>query len=394
MSDPYAAAPISRHDSSHEFRLVELQPSTDSDHIKCQLRSYTLDESCPKYTALSYAWGSDVNPNIIDVNGVSFPVGRSLWSFLYQMRLNEQHGVYWIDAICIDQKSVLERNHQVQMMQEIYSEAQSVAVWLGEVDDSSSISLAMDFLATRTRFEPGSTDYGKFWTQQQSESILELCHRNYWKRMWIIQELLLAKEATIHWGPNQIEWNAFENLVWDLEKIRHQPASPENCLEVLQSPAAHIITMKFSSDPRARRLKGLLQKYSDQEATNTLDKVYALIGLANDPTKLTVDYQILPEDLLVQLLHHVCKNSETWVREEGKRRQLMTFGEMMAEVLKVDWCKDEVMFQIKQVAETYQLEEADEPFHWCSALPVWSQYAKASIRPKRFGRSRYSNSWL
>jgi hypothetical protein len=37
----------------------------------------------------------------------------------------------WIDALCIDQENVIERNHQVQQMGEIFSRASNVLAWLG-----------------------------------------------------------------------------------------------------------------------------------------------------------------------------------------------------------------------------------------------------------------------
>jgi hypothetical protein len=76
-------------------------------------------------------WGPSQRYGAIMLNGEAFPVGYSLWSFLRQMQIREQYGNYWMDAICSNQKSVLERNHQVQMMRLIYSNAHSVAVWLG-----------------------------------------------------------------------------------------------------------------------------------------------------------------------------------------------------------------------------------------------------------------------
>jgi hypothetical protein len=36
----------------------------------------------------------------------------------------------WLDAICIDQKSIVERNHQVSIMATVYSRARRVLVWL------------------------------------------------------------------------------------------------------------------------------------------------------------------------------------------------------------------------------------------------------------------------
>ncbi len=46
----------------------------------------------------------------------------------------DSHLPVWIDAICINQNDVLEKNHQVAMMGEVYSGAAEVLVWLGEDD--------------------------------------------------------------------------------------------------------------------------------------------------------------------------------------------------------------------------------------------------------------------
>lgn len=70
----------------------------------------------------------------------------TLWHFLDEMRLSHNFGLYWTDAICIDQSNVQEHKHQVQMMRQIYSRAESVIVWLGAADTTALSNLAMDIL--------------------------------------------------------------------------------------------------------------------------------------------------------------------------------------------------------------------------------------------------------
>jgi hypothetical protein len=75
------------------------------------------------------------------------------------MRLQQRYITFWIYVLSINQKDVLEQNHQVQMMRQIYSRAQSVWVWLGEADETTNSNMAMQFLATRealdeTNFHP------------------------------------------------------------------------------------------------------------------------------------------------------------------------------------------------------------------------------------------------
>jgi hypothetical protein len=42
----------------------------------------------------------------------------------------------WIDAICIDQSDLQEKNQQVHMMGRIYQEASCTDIWLGDPKDA------------------------------------------------------------------------------------------------------------------------------------------------------------------------------------------------------------------------------------------------------------------
>jgi len=48
----------------------------------------------------------------------------------------------WIDAICINQNDISERNNQVRQMGAIYSQASQVVVWLGEETGDSGRAIA------------------------------------------------------------------------------------------------------------------------------------------------------------------------------------------------------------------------------------------------------------
>jgi Heterokaryon incompatibility protein (HET) len=62
----------------------------------------------------------------------------------------------WIDAICINQEDVDERNHQVQMMFDIYQQAQVVRAWIGckteEVDERNRRKIEAQVEEIRARY--------------------------------------------------------------------------------------------------------------------------------------------------------------------------------------------------------------------------------------------------
>jgi hypothetical protein len=49
----------------------------------------------------------------------------------------------WIDAICIHQDNHIERGHQVEQMEKVYTQAKNVVCWLGLADDNSELALKM-----------------------------------------------------------------------------------------------------------------------------------------------------------------------------------------------------------------------------------------------------------
>lgn len=200
MVCPYSKAPLNFE--SRVFRLVELKPSTVEEGIQCNLHTYSLDEDFPEYVALSYAWGPKQSTKHIVLEGKKYPIGDNLWEFLHDGQQQRRYLRYWIDAICINQDNVLEQNHQVKLMRDIYGNAQSVSIWLGKASDGSDI--AMSYLSRRETSQNKVLGFNNFWTPKQAKGVLALCERKYWTRIWIVQEVMLAKHITIYCGSRNI----------------------------------------------------------------------------------------------------------------------------------------------------------------------------------------------
>jgi hypothetical protein len=65
-------------------------------------------------------------------DGQKVTVGSELYDALRRLRRPDRERLIWIDALCINQQDVRERNMQVGNMREIYSKADHVLIWLGE----------------------------------------------------------------------------------------------------------------------------------------------------------------------------------------------------------------------------------------------------------------------
>ncbi|KAF2828878.1 HET-domain-containing protein, partial [Ophiobolus disseminans] len=157
--------------SKRSTRLLRVEKASGDAEITCELREIDLEDQ-PQFIALSYTWNTGGGLDSLTCNGTTVQAGKNLCDFLRRFRIDHELPL-WVDALCIDQENIDERNHQVTQMASIYSSAMFTIAWLGEATGNED-------------FE--SRQYG-FETRQ---AMIELLKRPYWCRVWIIQEFLLA----------------------------------------------------------------------------------------------------------------------------------------------------------------------------------------------------------
>jgi Heterokaryon incompatibility protein (HET) len=107
----------------------------DSYETSLTFEIFEIDlDSAPEYYAISYCWEGQKPTRKVICEGKTLLITINCEAALKQFRRRHDETIFlWIDAICINQatEGVLERNHQVLMMGEIYAAAAQVLVWLG-----------------------------------------------------------------------------------------------------------------------------------------------------------------------------------------------------------------------------------------------------------------------
>jgi hypothetical protein len=114
------------------IRLLELLPGVKGSPLSCNLTEVQRSNS-PKYEALSYAWGEPVFSHTVQevISNARLSITVNLHDALQAIRHQRKPRVLWIDAICINQLVLKEKNHQVASMGKIFVDAWRVVVWLG-----------------------------------------------------------------------------------------------------------------------------------------------------------------------------------------------------------------------------------------------------------------------
>ena len=90
-----------------------------------------VDAKPPYYEALSYVWGEPNSSRSLHCATGKIALTSNLETALKALRHHDRKRAIWVNAICIDQKNVAERGHQVKLMGKIYANAERVLIWLG-----------------------------------------------------------------------------------------------------------------------------------------------------------------------------------------------------------------------------------------------------------------------
>jgi hypothetical protein len=202
---------------------------------------------------------------------------------------------FWIDSICINQSNLQERNHQVGLMKQIFLQAIDVYVWLGPKADNSDIG--MDYIAKKgaRRLRACGPGFKPLWSRAEGKAVYHLCERSYWRRMWIIQEIVHARKVTVLCGTKSFDWANFENLYLNLKTLEDTGwfAHHAFAIAMLQSSAGMMLWQRAHwQHPQTPipDLLTLIEIFREWQCTDLRDKVFALVGMANSKTAITPNY--------------------------------------------------------------------------------------------------------
>jgi hypothetical protein len=269
MTSPYSR-PLT-DPGERTIRLLHLNPQrgdTNTEVSGCLIET-SVDDPLP-YSALSYRWGED-KPHIpVELSSGTINVTANGYNALVALWRKGREFNLWMDAICIDQSNDREKAIQVAMMEKVYSKADNVIVWLGNSNEDADealewckrisrcvagqplfkMSYKPNLLDRRTRRQAAIqlwefTLSGVFrhlyiglvrlrsrLLQQTDldlnsvpDSVQSLFAREWFSRMWTVQEVALAHEAVVRCGSKSIYWSHLVAGIQHAEKLHPTPAT-------------------------------------------------------------------------------------------------------------------------------------------------------------------------
>ncbi|KAL8845699.1 MAG: hypothetical protein Q9221_009150 [Calogaya cf. arnoldii] len=296
---PYQYQPLDPE--AKTIRLLRLLPGSFENDICVSLETTVLcEDSIPKYEALSYAWGSTEDPADISISPAE---GRDR--------------DMWIDAICVEQRILDERGHQVERMADIYRNAEQVVAWIGPTSDNSTLAMeTLGSLGSRleagwddrkiSAISPDDTDLADCdlpipYGDENWNSLGSFMNRKWFKRLWVWQEMLLAKSANLQCGYSSIGWSDFRKAIRCISLKRH----------LLDRDLLNHIDSFICTEALSYALEDLVHETYQCECSDPRDRIYALLNIVyqqDSVVGLRPDYTQTPirtfQDVVLRALSH------------------------------------------------------------------------------------------
>lgn len=273
------------HDD-REIRLLHIEAlPSGGEPLKTSLKPRNLDRY-PRYNAISWAWGTPGPMSLITVDGHNLRIPTRLDTCLRHLSQILRERSFWVDAICVDQSNAAERAMQVEMMEHIFSTADTVYAWLGS--EQSSYPWLPSGLVGSLESHPGvATNTNPlirgFCTSRNVGAGLLA---DWWHRAWPVQEVLLARRLTLCFGTEMVDIETVRAVVTE---VRLEMAQTTDLLWLVD------FRSRVQVDPTRVPVEftELLHKSRLKSTTDARDKVYGLLGVCNflfGRSFLRVDY--------------------------------------------------------------------------------------------------------
>ncbi|KAM5363687.1 hypothetical protein ACJZ2D_011885 [Fusarium nematophilum] len=325
-----------------EIRILHLHPGEIADSVFVEISHEKPDEKIKPYRAVSWEWGRQPEADVIRIKDkdeaddddddgsggrgglatCTLVVKPNLLAALKHIREEDTIERLWVDAICIDQieqaddadeakRKNSEKSTQISMMTKIFGTASEVSVWLGKEEDDSA--KAVRFIDVLVNLEDSNHIAGlERSTFDNVESLgdglqplVSLLKRGWFRRRWVVQEIAMARKATLYCGSDRVDWTQLADAVAILEKVGRDGTInralkrlattnhvPEYIGTISSLPAYRLVQtttgmFRGHDEERGTRtwrftLEELVSYLAAFKAGRLHDTIYAVLGLASD----------------------------------------------------------------------------------------------------------------
>lgn len=286
------------HAADSHIRLITIIDFDDTRPIPihCKLTTWPISEA-PKYQAISYTWGDKNSLATILMNSNRMQVSQNCEYTLKQATWyggDFRRRYYWVDAICINQSSNEEKGPQVGLMGRVYTNAERVLACVGECNAESR------YLYRRLRRDSGYyrdlgdlrdgdekrvlslLEFGPESAERIFYALARFLIRPYFWRLWVYQELFLARQVIVCCGKQNISARVLRGLVLSVSSLRSD-WDDGTIIQLIRYliPIPSLLLEVGVFNPVPTTLSTALGYVRGLKCTDPIDRIYGVLSTIN-----------------------------------------------------------------------------------------------------------------
>lgn len=293
-----------------EIRILVLRGLEDHGRICCDLQRVSLlEDPPPVYETVSWCWGTSRKTRKICLDGQIISVSANAEEVLRRVGVDRDHSCLWLDAVCINQADAAERSQQVAIMKHVYQSARRVLIWLGEIptgiaqsfQSSVDVLLAQALDCVTNEAALISLVLGQkraplaSWSDPLPhcdwDAIALFFNCSWFTRLWVVQEVVLSKEALCYFGSSSRPWPDVRlAATWLLHRNYVRPQYAGRKLVGIENA----ITLSAQS-LGSTTLNSALLLSTVRDCSLPHDKVYGMLGLIDKNHLSTLTSALIPD---------------------------------------------------------------------------------------------------
>lgn len=314
--------------SHKQIRLLDVRRNIPLLPLRAALVVVDIDDP-PPYEAVSYTWDPDPTEHLpVAINGMQHSVPRNVHDILSRLGSTFSRRYIWIDSICINQSDEAEKVHQIKLMRHVYHRAFRVLACLGESRKTGYAAALLNMLIIwKWKFGTVGAALQTIALMQNRRSnhfleanftgFFELLDHRWFERAWVVQEVVFARQLTLHQRNYTWIWEYFLEAI----EVLIDPSVPE-IASIFESSMSygvsrHHLPYGLSHGLMMARTRALyqhggreplyviLQRFTAFKATNDHDKIFALLGFIDNDLDHLIDYNRPIECLLIEIAKYL-----------------------------------------------------------------------------------------
>ena len=290
--------------AENEYRIVKLHKGRRNEQIICSFFNQSIDDEKPEeYETVSYRWGADESSSPRPIVSITVQdlekknhqiwIRDNVFAALQSLRHPRMAKNFWIDSISINYGSETDKTNQTKLKWKIFSKSRNLCFWL---DHEPYSKAAFDFIPRMLDMSKTSYLVQDVMAIACWLAFVALLKTTAFSRVWLLQEVSLSQNVTLHCGGLAIHYNDFVDAVTIFTSHRSEIAQLFRCNgrnytelsgrkvtraeRFVNISAGNLSRCSAGLEQGQQTLESIVSQISNLNCADPRDRIFSMVALA------------------------------------------------------------------------------------------------------------------